>query len=335
MNNRNPLRQVRNTNLQGIVVKYFSLITLAFTMLIFTVLSDHFLTLTNLGSLLKDEIPTLCMAYGMTFVLLIGSIDLSVSATCMISNILLVTLMTKFAGTGMALTLNFALALSIALVFSVVSGIFLAFCVVNLKVPSFIASLGVLYLWKSLALMISKSYLGLPKSVRAAFSWMKTDIWIFNVSVLIALLILVLLLIVQNKTALGKQIYAIGSNERAARIAGIPVAKVKYIVFGLSGLLSGIAGMFVTMKMQSSSPLMGETYMLSVIAATVMGGTALTGGRGNLIFTLLGVLIVTTIKNGMNMVGVDMLWQNIVFGAAVLVAVAITSDRSNKNLIVK
>jgi ribose/xylose/arabinose/galactoside ABC-type transport system permease subunit len=134
---------------------------------------------------------------------------------------------------------------------------------------------------------------------------------------------------------MGRALYAIGGNERASRLAGISVDKVKILLFMINGMCAALGGYFLAAKLRSSAPKVGDPFTLLIVASVALGGTALTGGRGNVLGPILGVFIVSIIQNGLNFVGVGAYWQNIVFGIFILAAVAISVDRSTRGLIIK
>ena len=127
----------------------------------------------------------------------------------------------------------------------------------------------------------------------------------------------------------------IGANERTARISGIHVDRTKIFAFTICGMASAVSGILLAIKLQSSAPTVGSPLTLQAVAAVLLGGTAMTGGKGSVLMTLFGAMMVTVIENGMTIIGVDAFWSQIIFGALILLAMFLTSDRSRKNLIVK
>ena len=321
-------------NIKQNAMRYFSLSTLLILIILFTILSPNFLNIQNLGSAINAQIPMMMMAAGMTSVLLIGSIDLSVGQTCTVSNVLFVTLLIKLSP---YMDLSSATIISIICVlgFGVLSGALVGLLNVKLKLPSFIATLAMMSIWKTVALIINPKTEQITNEMRPSIAWGKVPIFeVFTVAILFFIALIVVLYILQSRTVYGKAVYAIGSNERVARIAGISVDSVKMRVFIMAGLCTSIAGIFLSVKMQHSSPTIGDAFTLPVIASVVLGGTSLSGGRGSILLTVLGSISVSFINNGMNVVGIDVLWQNIIFGGILLGAVSLAANR-DKNIIIK
>lgn len=305
---------------------YFHVLATVFFLIFFTIFNPNFLGIMNLKNLLNDIAPLLVMCCGVTFVLLIGSIDLSIGAICSTSAVILVLLLPKIGG----------IAYLIVVIFGVAAGFINGIIFSKSKIPSFIATLGMMGVWKSIALIMSG---GAPLQILREdwgyISWAKTSLSIFGIPLFVAIAILLIFFVIQRYTRMGKFSYAVGANERAARIAGVNVDMTKIGVFMMSGACSAMAGAFLSAKLRSGIPTVGEPLTLLAIVAVALGGTALSGGKGGVIGTLLGVLMVIIIQNGMNIIGVDAFWQQIVFGAMVILAVYITVDRSGRKFIVK
>ena len=307
------------------VLKYFSALSIVVLTLIFYIINSSFLGGYNLKNLLVDSSPLLVMACGATFVIMLGSIDLSVGAFCSVANVLFVSLLPSCG----------ALTYIIVALSGIVSGLLLGLVHVKIKIPSFIASLGFMSIWSSAALLINEAPVSIPKALRSTIDWANFSVGFLNVLILIALLIAVLFYWIQTRTGTGRSVLAIGGNERTARLAGIAVDRTKIMAFMLCGLCSALGGILLAVKLKSAAPTVGEPFTLLVIASVALGGTALDGGKGSLIGTILGVFLVTVIQNGLNIIGVDAFWQQIVFGIVVIFAVALTVDRTRRNLVVK
>ncbi|MDD3921118.1 MAG: ABC transporter permease, partial [Eubacteriales bacterium] len=289
----------------------------------------------NLTTLLRDTAPLMIMSAGMTMVLIFGSIDLSMGAVCSVSNVLYVKFLTDYGEQMPSVGIATLTALLISLGFGLLSGCMLGVVHVKLKVPSFIASLGFMSVWQSTALLISEAPISVPKAMWGAINWYKTSFGVIGLPLVLALVIVLLMYVFSTKTTFGKSVFAIGGNERAARMAGIAVDRTKIIVFTLGGLCAALGGVFLAAKIKSCSPTVGDSFTLLIVASVVLGGTALTGGRGSVLGTILGVFTVAIIQNGMNFIGVDAYWQNVVFGIFVLAAIAVSVDRRTRGLMVK
>ena len=316
-------------------MRYFSVTAVILLVGVFTILDHNFVNKANLTNLLSDTAPLMIMACGATMVLLLGSVDLSIGATCSVVNVLMVKILSQsFEQSGNLFT-STILAFGASLAFGAVAGFALGFIHVRLKIPSFIASLGFMSVWKSTALLISEAPVSIPKALWPSINWAKISFGVLGFPLVLAGVVILAFLVLQSKTSYGKALYAIGGNERAARMAGINIEKYKILTFVLSGLCSALGSIFLAAKLKSSAPTVGDPFTLLVIASVALGGTALSGGKGSVLGTVLGVFIVSIIRNGLNFAGVDVFWQNIVFGIVVIAAVAITVDRSGRNIVIK
>lgn len=328
-------RSITKAFSQENINKYFSFVTVLLLILIFTVLQPNFLNSANVVNLLSDSAPLMIMAAGMTPVLLLGSIDLSVGAMCSVGNVLVLTLMNYFDNYLSNLAMVLIISVLLTVLIGLISGIVLGFIHVKLKVPSFIASLAFMSIWSSAALLISRAPEALPKKLYPSVVWYSVHFGPIGLPLIMAIGLILALYFILTRTPYGKGVYAIGANERTARIAGIKVDKIKIITFAINGVCAALGSVFLMAKSKSSAPTVGEAFTLMTISAVVLGGTALTGGSGNILKSILGVFIVSIIKNGMNMVGINVYWQKVVYGAIILIAVALSVDRSSRSYVVK
>lgn len=308
------------------IMDYISILSIIILVIVFTLVNKNFLNETNIRNILTDIGPLLVVGCGVTFVLLIGSIDLSIGSICSCGAVI------------MALTLpvigNWAYVAS--LLYGVLAGLINGVLYTKVKVPSFIATLGAMSVWQSAAYLLSK---GAPLQITPKqwgyIGWAKIKFGVFSMPLILALVVTLIFYIVQKRTKLGKFIYAIGANERAARLAGVNVEMTKIGAFTICGMLSALAGIFLSAKLRSGIPTVGDPFTLLAVAAVALGGTSLSGGKGGVLGTILGVALVTVIQNGMNVVGVNAFWQQIVFGLIVIFAVYLTVDRKGRNIIMK
>jgi ribose/xylose/arabinose/galactoside ABC-type transport system permease subunit len=335
------LEKRAHKNFRNDISRYFSFSAIIILIVVLSLTQNNFLGKMNLSNLLRDTAPLMIMSAGMTMILLFGSIDLSMGAVCSVSNVLYVRLLLSFneanggaVSGGTAVWLGIVAGLA-AVAFGLLSGLALGFIHVKLKVPSFIASLGFMSLWQSVALLITQNPESIKKVLWPAINWYKTSIGVVGLPLILAIIIILLIYCLTRFTALGKTIFAIGGNERATRIAGMPVDRTKILVFVMSGMLAALAGVFLAANLKSSSPSIGDPFTLKIVAACALGGTSLAGGKGSELGTILGVFTVALIENGMNFIGVDAYWQNVVFGAFVLLAIALTVDRHTRGQIIK
>jgi ribose/xylose/arabinose/galactoside ABC-type transport system permease subunit len=270
--------------------------------------------------------PLLALSFGATFVILTGSIDLSVGAIVSASCVIF--------GTTFPVLGNWSIL--VALVFGFVAGSINGLLFIWLKIPSFIVTLSTLSLWKSVALLlVGGGAKGIPMKLWKGLAWANVELGIVPLLFLISLVVFVIFYFVQLKTPLGRSVFAVGANERAARMFGLKVNSTKFWAYVFSGVGSGLAGAFYSIELKTSLATIGDPLTLMSIAAVVLGGTPLTGGRGSVSRTLLGALLVIIIQNGLNTVALDVYWQQIVFGAFTILAVFLNSEKGGRNLIIK
>jgi len=307
------------------LLSHINLITLILLIAVFYIINPSFLNNYNLKTLLISMAPLLVMACGATYVRLLGSLDLSMGAVCSCANVLLVTL---FPYTGFV-------SYIIVAIFGILSGLILGFVHTRYKVPSFILSLGMMNVYSSIALLIMRAPVPVPKEERYLIDWGKISFGIFNLMTIMALIIMIIFYFIQKATPFGRSLNLIGANERAARISGVNIRKTKIIAFMMCGMTSAIAGMMLTAKLKSADPAGGNAYTLLAVASVLLGGTSMTGGTGSILKTLVGVSMVTIINNGMTIIGVDAFWSQIVFGSLILLSMVLTTDKKSRNLVVK
>lgn len=317
------------------IIQYFSFSAIILLLVGLSITQKNFLGSSNLTNLLRDTAPLMIMSVGMTSVLLFGSIDLSMGAVCSVSNVLFVKFLKEYGGSMPNVGVATLAAFAISLCFGLIAGFLLGVIHVKLKVPSFIASLAFMSVWQSTALLIAEAPISVPKPMWGAVSWFKVSFGVVGLPLVLALALVALVHVFQTRTAVGRSMYAIGGNERAARIAGTPVDRTKIAVFTVNGLCAALGGIFLAAKLRSCAPTIGDPFTLLIVASCVLGGASLTGGKGSALGTVLGVFTVAIINNGMNFIGVDAYWQNVVFGVFVLAAIAVSMDRSTRGLVIK
>lgn len=288
-------------------------------LLVFGALSNSFLTLQTLGAL-ANRIPALAVvSVGMTLVLIIGGIDLSVGSLLGLAGAVLGVAMVDWhwslwAGCALCLTLAGALGL--------VNG----FLSVRLGIPSFIVTLGMLEVARGLAYLVTHSE---TKYIGPGVEGLSRPLAGLGLSPAFFLAVLVVATgqIALSRTLFGRYLVAIGSNERAFRLAGVNPAPAKIAVFALVGLLTGLGALFYTSRLGSSDPNAGVGMELSAIAAVVIGGTSLMGGRGSVVSSFLGVLIIATLDSGLAQVGATEPTKRVVTGMVIILAVVLDAGR--------
>jgi ribose transport system permease protein len=282
--------------------------------LVLWALTPHFLTISNLLNIAEQATIIAIIAVGMTYVIITGGIDLSVGSVL------------AFAGVVMASVLHSGLPLPLALIVGLAAGLLCG--VVNGllitvgRLPPFIATLGMMSVARGAALMFTEGrpISGFSESFRSLATG---EVLRVPAPVIIMIGVYVIAHFVLRRTKLGRYTYAIGGNEEAALLSGINVKLYKTMVYGIAGLLSGLAAILLTARLNSAQPIAGMSYELDAIAATVIGGTSLLGGEGTVVGTLIGALIMAVLRNGLNLLGVSSFIQQIVIGTVIIVAVLI------------
>lgn len=286
---------------------------------VFAYISDKFLTIDNMLNVGMSIAVIGILSVGMTFVILTGGIDLGIGSVIALGGV--VSAMTAVA-TG-SVPLGFAAAVAIGVAWGIFNGSFVAY----LKVPPFVVTLAVLTVARGLAYIISegRSIGNLPDT----FAWLgKSSVLGIPLSILLMAESFVIGWFILTNTRFGRHIYAVGGNSEASFLAGINVKAMLFWVYVLNGLLTGIAAVVLASRLGAGVPNSGEQYELDVIAAVVVGGTSLSGGRGSVIFTLFGAIFIGILNNGLNLAGIDSYLQKIVLGAVILLAVL--ADQLNK-----
>jgi ribose transport system permease protein len=293
---------------------------------VFTGINPRFVGPISLANIFSAAAPLLCLSLGATFVIVTGSIDLSVGAV--------VSAACVFYGMTFPVLGNWSLLLAVG--FGFVAGSINGLLFTWLKIPSFIVTLAAMALWQSVALIVVGGQAqAISIEYWAGLKWTNFSIGPIPILFIVALAVFGIYYFVQLRTPLGRAFFAVGASERAARMFGLKVNSTKFWAFALSGAGSALAGMFYSIELKTSLPTVGQPLTLLAIAAVVIGGTPLTGGRGSVLRTLLGALLVIIIQNGLNTGAVDPYWQQIVFGAFTILAVYLNSERAGRNLIVK
>ncbi|MFC5382179.1 ABC transporter permease [Aquipuribacter nitratireducens] len=293
---------------------------LLLSVIIFSVASDRFLDPTNISLIIQQVAVVGVLALGQTLIILTAGIDLSVGAIMVLSSIVMAKLSAEAGLPGpMALLAGFAVGL--------LCGLVNGFLVTRLKLPPFIVTLGTLNIFFALNLFISESATvrGTDMSpwllvMGNTFNVLGTN---FTVGSVVLILTCAALAYALRQTGWGRHVYAIGDDREAARLSGIRVNKMLLSVYAVAGLVYGLAAWVLIGRIAAASPQAGIDDNLNSITAVVLGGTSLFGGRGAIVGTLVGALIVGVFRNGLTLVGIESLWQNFAVGVLVIVAVSI------------
>lgn len=289
--------------------------------IILSVMSSSFLTLDNLLNVLRQVSINALIAFGMTFVILTGGIDLSVGSILALGSALTAGML---AG-GM----DPILAVLIGLFAGGLMGAFNGLVITKGKVAPFIATLATMTIFRGITLVYTdgRPITGLSDSI--SFQMIGRGYFFgVPVPVVFMMIIYVILFILLKKTTFGRKVYAIGGNEEASILSGIKVDSVKVWIYSITGVLSALAGIILTSRLNSAQPTAGMAYELDAIAAVVLGGTSLSGGRGWIFGTLVGALIIGILNNGLNLMNVSSFYQQVVKGGVILLAVLLDRKKS-------
>lgn len=309
------------SNSQSILKKIGPLIGLLLIVIIISIMSPNFLTLNNLLNVLRQVSINALIAFGMTFIILTGGIDLSVGSTLALTGAVTAGLMA--GGTDPIL------AMLIGLILGAILGAINGIIITKGKVAPFIATLATMTIYRGLTLVYTegKPISGLGDS--AAFKMLGKGYFLgIPVPVLTMAITFAVLYFLLKKTTFGRRVYAVGGNEEASRLSGISVDRVKIYVYSLTGMLAALSSLILTSRLNSAQPTAGSMFELDAIAAVVLGGTSLTGGRGWIVGTLIGAMIIGVLNNGLNLIGVSSFFQQVVKGAVILVAVLLDRKKT-------
>lgn len=279
---------------------------------VLALLSDRFLTVNNLLNILRQASINGIVSVGMTLVILTGGIDLSVGSILALSAVIGADLMTR----GVPVFWSVLTALAVGAGLGAINGL----VITRGKIPPFIATLGMLTVARGLTLMYTQGQpvTGLPDGFRFIGAG---SIGPIPMPIIVAGLAFLIGTILLTRTRFGEHVYLIGDNPTAARLAGIPADRVTTIVYAISGLCSALAGLVLIARLDSAQPVIGQGYEFNAIAAVVVGGTSFVGGEGTLIGTLIGALLMETLNNGLNLLNVSSLWEQVFKGGVIALAV--------------
>lgn len=315
MNSINTVTQPNKTNMMNAITqKLGPLLGLFLLVVIVSILNPSFLEPLNLLNLLRQVAINALIAFGMTFVILTGGIDLSVGAILALSSALTAGMMVAGVDPIIAIIAGCILGALMGMV----NGLFIT----KGKMAPFIATLATMTIFRGLTLVYTGGNPITGLGDNYLFQLFGRGYFLgIPVPAITMILAFVILFILLHKTPFGRKTYAIGGNEKAALISGIKVSKVKIMIYSLSGMLAALAGAILTSRLNSAQPTAGTSYELDAIAAVVLGGTSLSGGKGRIFGTLIGALIIGTLNNGLNLLGVSSFYQMVVKGIVILIAV--------------
>ena len=302
---------MRTARLREFLQRYGLVVSFLLLCLALSLLSDRFLTVGNLTNVLRQSTINLIIAIGMTYVILTAGIDLSVGAVLALSTVVTADLLQR----GVPILPTVLLGLTLGGVLGMASGLLIS----RVKVPPFVATLGMMTVARGLALTYTQGrpITGLPD----AFRYIGTGyLGPIPMPIIVAAVAFLAGYVLLTRTRMGMYIYALGNNPVAAHYTGIATSKYITFVYVLAGALAALAGMVLVARLDSAQPTAGISYEFDAIAAVVVGGTSFAGGEGSLMGTLLGVLVISVLNNGLNLLDVSSFYQPVVTGVVIALA---------------
>ena len=325
-------RGFTKTDFQQLLLRGRAFIALFLVTIVFSIIVPNFLEAANIQIMAKHVALNAILGVGMTFVILTGGIDLSVGSlvglTAMIAG-LLINEGLRLPMFGVIAYPHTWLICVIALIVGTLMGSITGFIITRFNVAPFIATLGMLYVARGFAMLLNNGYTfpnlvgrpelgntGFPQLGAGEFLGINYSIWIMIVYMLVALF-------VSKRTPFGRHVFAIGGNERAAELSGVKVNRTKMLVYMISGFCAATVGLIIASQLVAAHPATGTDFELNAIAAVVLGGTSLSGGRGGIGGTLIGAFVIGILSDGLVMLGVSSFWQMVIKGLVIVVAVII------------
>lgn len=312
----------KKINIGTILGKYGVYIALLVLIVVMTIASPSFLNITNIFNILKQNAVYGVLAVGMTFVIVTGGIDLSVGSIVAIT----ACFATKLAQDGT--TLPVGVAMLVGLLVGLACGVFSGFFIAYTGVPAFIATLATQQIARGIVYVFTD---GRPiTGVSDSYKYIGSASWgVIPVMVVIYAAFLVVGTFLLKYSKYGRHVYAVGGNKRAALVSGINVKRTEFLVYVICGICAAVGGLMLSSRVQTGQPAGGEGYEMEAITAAVIGGASLSGGKGTIFGSFIGLLVVAILTNGLDLLNVSSYYQEIIKGAIILLAVL--ADRIRKN----
>lgn len=291
-----------------------TLLGLVILCVVFASMTDVFMTHRNLINILQQSSINACIAIGMTLVIISGGIDLSVGPIAALAAVLSATLLVA----GYPVVVVIGAALLIGVVCGLINGSLIAYA----GLQPFIATLGTLSVFRAVALIYTGGtpVLGLPAEFRTLIT---SQVWIFPVPVVIVAVLGIVAWVMLAKTPIGEYILAVGGNEEAARISGVPIARTKITAYVISGFLAALAAVILIARLGAAEPTLGNLWELEAIAAAAIGGASLMGGKGSIVGTILGAIVLGAMRNGLTLLNVQAFYQLLATGIIIILAMLV------------
>ena len=325
--NTTLVAQKEKKKLGNSVQQFLAFGSLVILVVFFSIASPNFLQWSNFIGILLSTAVIGILALGATFVIITGGIDLSVGTVMTLSSVL----------TGLIVVsadLPIVLGVIGGIATGALCGMLCGVAITKLQIPPFIATLAMMMIAKGLALVLSDAtpiyFTDYPTFSKIALGNIIPGVDIPN-AVILFFILGIIAAVILSKTILGRFNFAIGSNEEATKLSGINVDRWKIAIYGLAGTFTGIAGVIMASRLNSAQPALGQGYELEAIAAVVIGGTSLSGGKGTIVGTIIGALIMSVLTNGLRVLSIPQEWQTVVVGIVIIFAVFMDILRRRKN----
>jgi ribose/xylose/arabinose/galactoside ABC-type transport system permease subunit len=324
---KNNLKQF---NVAEAAMKLRAYIALLVLLVFFSITSPNFLTPTSLITMVRHIALNAIIAIGATFVILTGGIDLSIGSIIGFCGMIAGGFIYEginLAFLGITVYSWVPVVLIVTVIIGVLIGLVNGILVSKFNVTAFIATMGTMYIFRGFALLRSQgrtfpNLQGRAELRNTGFPLLGSGMFLgIPYSILLMIILVVIMAYIAKKTPFGRRVYAVGGNESAARLSGIQVAKVKTVVYMISGGCAAIVGLIISSELVAAHPATGESYEMKAIAATVLGGTSLAGGRGSIGGAVLGAFVIGILNDGMVMMGVSSFWQTVIKGIVIILAV--------------
>ncbi|MDR6709823.1 MULTISPECIES: ABC transporter permease [unclassified Novosphingobium] len=322
-----------------LLLKFRTVLALVLVVAIFAVLAPNFLTVANALIMLKHIAIVAILAIGMSFVILTGGIDLSVGSIAGLAGMVAGALIINglpLTALGVVVYPSVPVVVGLVLLVGIGIGLFNGLLINRFQVAPFIATLGTLYMARGAAMLMSNgetfpNLIGNPALGNEGFSRIGAGLLLgIPAPVWLLAVIAAGAAFVAGSTTFGRRVYAVGGSERAALLSGVRVDRVKYAVYAISGAMAALVGVLIASDLVAAHPASGESFELNGIAAVVLGGASLTGGRGTIVGTLIGACVIGVLGDGMVMVGISEFWQMVIKGGVIVTAVVL--DRLQERL---
>ncbi len=324
--------RITKTDIQQFLLRGRAFIALILVLVVFTLLSPGFLSSSNTVIMSKHVAINALLAIGMTFVILTGGIDLSVGS--LVGMVAMVAGMLINEGIilpqlGIIIYPHTWMIIVISLVLGTLMGSLSGYIITRFNVAPFIATLGMLYVARGIAGLLNNGYtfpnlIGRPEYGNTGFEILGAGSFLgINYSIWFMGIIALIAHIVTKRTPFGRHVYAIGGNESAAELSGVRISRTKIIVYSISGFCAALVGLIIASQLVAAHPLIGNTFELNAIAAVVLGGTSLAGGRGSIGGTIIGAFTIGVLGDGLVRMGVSSFWQQVIKGLVIVFAVII------------